>query len=273
MEHESFENDAVAAVLNEHFVVDQGRSRGAARRRSRLHDVRAGDDRVRRLADERLADAGAEAVLRRHVFPADVDAGDGRASSTSCSEIARVWRAERSKVSESAEADDRAAAIARAAGAGVGPIPDGRRACQDRRAVPAVVRCAPRRLRRRAEVSAAERAAVSAARARADRGRRRAGDGAATLRAMALGGMRDHVGGGFHRYSVDARLARPAFREDAVRPGAARARVSSKPRRCPAIRSTSSCGGHAPLRHARDDRQDGGFLLGRGRRQRAAGAR
>src|ERR1051326_6206223 len=25
-----------------------------------------------------------------------------------------------------------------------------------------------------------------------------------TLRAMALGGMRDHVGGGFHRYSVDA---------------------------------------------------------------------
>ena len=25
-----------------------------------------------------------------------------------------------------------------------------------------------------------------------------------TLRAMAIGGMRDHVGGGFHRYSVDA---------------------------------------------------------------------
>ncbi len=46
-----------------------------------------------------------------------------------------------------------------------------------------------------------------------------------TLRAMALGGMRDHIGGGFHRYSVDARLARAAFREDALRPGAARARV------------------------------------------------
>ena len=44
-----------------------------------------------------------------------------------------------------------------------------------------------------------------------------------TLRAMALGGMRDHIGGGFHRYSVDARLARAALREDAVRPGAARA--------------------------------------------------
>jgi uncharacterized protein YyaL (SSP411 family) len=33
----------------------------------------------------------------------------------------------------------------------------------------------------------------------------------ATLRAMALGGMRDHVGGGFHRYSVDAAWRVPHF--------------------------------------------------------------
>ena len=58
-----------------------------------------------------------------------------------------------------------------------------------------------------------------------------------TLRAMALGGMRDHIGGGFHRYSVDARLAGAALREDALRPGAARAGAISKRRRCPAIRS------------------------------------
>jgi len=32
-----------------------------------------------------------------------------------------------------------------------------------------------------------------------------------TLRAMALGGMRDHVGGGFHRYSVDAEWRGPHF--------------------------------------------------------------
>ena len=32
-----------------------------------------------------------------------------------------------------------------------------------------------------------------------------------TLRAMALGGMRDHVGGGFHRYSVDAMWRVPHF--------------------------------------------------------------
>jgi uncharacterized protein len=34
---------------------------------------------------------------------------------------------------------------------------------------------------------------------------------AATLRAMALGGMRDHVGGGFHRYSVDREWRVPHF--------------------------------------------------------------
>ena len=34
---------------------------------------------------------------------------------------------------------------------------------------------------------------------------------AATLRAMALGGMRDHIGGGFHRYSVDAQWRVPHF--------------------------------------------------------------
>ncbi len=33
----------------------------------------------------------------------------------------------------------------------------------------------------------------------------------ATLRAMALGGMRDHLGGGFHRYSVDAERRDPHF--------------------------------------------------------------
>ena len=34
---------------------------------------------------------------------------------------------------------------------------------------------------------------------------------AKTLQPMALGGMRDHVGGGFHRYSVDANWRVPHF--------------------------------------------------------------
>ena len=32
-----------------------------------------------------------------------------------------------------------------------------------------------------------------------------------TLRAMAMGGMRDHIGGGFHRYSVDGSWRVPHF--------------------------------------------------------------
>ena len=38
-----------------------------------------------------------------------------------------------------------------------------------------------------------------------------------TLDHMAAGGLFDHLGGGFHRYSVDARWLVPAFREDALR--------------------------------------------------------
>ena len=42
---------------------------------------------------------------------------------------------------------------------------------------------------------------------------------------MASGGIYDHLGGGFARYSVDERVAGAALREDALRPGAARPRL------------------------------------------------
>ena len=58
-----------------------------------------------------------------------------------------------------------------------------------------------------------------------------------TLRAMALGGMRDHIGGGFHRYSVDAAWRVPHF-EKMLYDQAQLVLASSKRRRCPAIRST-----------------------------------
>ena len=82
MERESFENEGVAQGPERSVHLDQGRSRGAAGRRSRLHDVRAGDHRLRRLADERVADAGSAAVFRRHLFPAGGAVGAARASST-----------------------------------------------------------------------------------------------------------------------------------------------------------------------------------------------
>ena len=47
--------------------------------------------------------------------------------------------------------------------------------------------------------------------ARTRRRRRRETWRSTTLRAMALGGMRDHVGGGFHRYSVDGAWRVPHF--------------------------------------------------------------
>ena len=50
----------------------------------------------------------------------------------------------------------------------------------------------------------------------------------ATLDGMAAGGMYDLVGGGFHRYSVDAVLARPPLREDALRQRAPRDRVPAR---------------------------------------------
>ena len=75
MEHESFESQEVADALNAELRLDQGRPRGAARRRPRLHDVRPVDHGFRRLADDRVPHAGAEAVLRRHLLPAAVEVG------------------------------------------------------------------------------------------------------------------------------------------------------------------------------------------------------
>ena len=77
---------------------------------------------------------------------------------------------------------------------------------------------------RRAEVPARLDARVPPARAAATR---RVPMVTQTLDAMAAGGMYDLVGGGFHRYSVDARVARAALREDALRQRAARAARTS----------------------------------------------
>ena len=60
-----------------------------------------------------------------------------------------------------------------------------------------------------------------------------------TLDAMAHGGIYDQLGGGFARYSVDERLARPPLREDALRQRAARPRL---PPRLPRARATSATG-------------------------------
>ena len=54
MAHESFEDPDIAAIMNEPLREREGRPRGAARRRRDLHAGGAGDDRPRRLADDRV---------------------------------------------------------------------------------------------------------------------------------------------------------------------------------------------------------------------------
>ena len=107
-----------------------------------------------------------------------------------------------------------------------------------------------------------------------------------TLDAMAAGGMYDLVGGGFHRYSVDERLARPALREDALRQRAAgrgvpprlgRDRRRALPRASPRRRSTTcsaSCclpeGGFASAQDADTDGVEGLTFTWTPERRRAA---
>ena len=94
-----------------------------------------------------------------------------------------------------------------------------------------------------------------------------------TLRAMADGGMRDHVGGGFHRYSVDADWRVPHFEKMLYD----QAQLSLA--YLEAHQATGDSGSrrgrrrHAALRLARDDRPGRRVLLGRGRRQPAARGR
>ena len=158
MEHESFEDPTVAERAQSRFRVHQSRSRGAAGRRSRLHDVRPGDDRRRRLADERLADARSEAVFRRHVFSARRRGGARPGFVDVLTELARAWRDERDEGPALGRDDPRPAQ-----GSDAAPIdaaPDrapvaGPEAIEAGIAVVRPgVRPASRRLRRRAEVSA-----------------------------------------------------------------------------------------------------------------------
>ena len=70
MERESFEDRTTAAVMNESFVcIKVDREERPGRRRD-LHGRRAGDDRPRRLAAERVPHTRRRAVLRRYVLPA-----------------------------------------------------------------------------------------------------------------------------------------------------------------------------------------------------------
>jgi len=209
MEHESFETDAVAAVLNEHFVsikVD----------REERPDV----DRVYMTFVQATTGSGGwpmsvwltpelKPFYGGTYFPPS--SKWGRPGFVDIlKEIARVWKAERGKVVESADAlTMRLRSIDRSSPGSAMPTADALettvkqfRAAFDPRfggfgEAPKFPRPSELLFLLR------EHARTGAADAREMVLR--------TLRAMALGGMRDHIGGGFHRYSVDRAWRVPHF--------------------------------------------------------------
>src|SRR5262245_31944375 len=209
MEHESFENDAVAAILNEHFVsikVD----------REERPDV----DRVYMTFVQATTGSGGwpmsvwltpelKPFYGGTYFPTVLRWGRPGFIDI-LREIARVWTAERGKVEQSAESltgqlmrAERAAQVSDAPGgdALARTVAQFRQAFDPRHGGFGDAPKFPRPsellflLREHARTNDGEALQIVLA----------------TLRAMALGGMRDHIGGGFHRYSVDAAWRVPHF--------------------------------------------------------------
>ena len=208
MEHESFENPAIADVLSRHFVsikVD----------REERPDV----DRVYMTFVQATTGGGGwpmsvwltprlEPFYGGTYFPPE--ARWGRPGFVEIlEEIARVWREEQGKVEQSASAIIGRLQSMRSNGAGT--VPD--ISVLDR----TVGEFASSFDSRRGGFGGAPKFPRPSellfllrehARTRATAPRDMV---LVTLRAMALGGMRDHLGGGFHRYSVDADWRVPHF--------------------------------------------------------------
>jgi uncharacterized protein YyaL (SSP411 family) len=209
MEHESFEHAGIAAFLNEHFVpikVDR--------------EERPDIDRVYMTFVQGTTGAGGwpmsvfltpslKPFFGGTYFPPE--SRWGRPGFLDMiREIARVWQTERGKLEHSAESvteqlrgSVHATLSAEVPGAAVLPrIVEQFHSVFDARhggfgQAPKFPRPSELLFLLREHARTGQESALPMA--------------AATLRAMALGGMRDHVGGGFHRYSVDAMWRVPHF--------------------------------------------------------------
>ena len=212
MERESFENEEIARVLNEHWVsikVDR-------EERPDVDDVYMTAVQLTvgpgGLAAVRVPPSRQEAVLRRDLFPARRPArpsglphgprAAGRPRGASGAPTSRAVAAELAGRSRRGVRASRLAARRK-------PLSPARlgllgaalaRSSTPPTAASAGRRSFPRTSRSRGS-SAGGREATPPRSAMAN----------ATLDAMALGGIRDHLGGGFHRYSTDAEWLLPHF--------------------------------------------------------------
>src|SRR5450759_4935892 len=189
--------------LREH----QGGPRGATGPGRDLHAGRAGPDRVRWVAHERLPDARWPALLWRHIFPEHEapwpsivprrPGGGGRR----LARATRRCRASRKRVGLAARADGPSRRRPRTGGC---RGPGCRGLCPG-----GGVRCGERRLGDADEVPAADGARIPAP----ARGRRRRPGAPArsTLDRMAAGGIHDQLGGGFSRYATEPTWLVPHF--------------------------------------------------------------
>jgi uncharacterized protein len=212
MEHESFENNEIAALLNHHFVsikVD----------REERPDV----DRVYMAFVQATTGAGGWPMsvwltpdLRPFYggtyYPPHGQWGRPGFRDV-LTEIARAWREDRAQILASAgQIVDRLAALSRGDRPSAAPSMPGLDALAS-----TVEQFAGSFDRRRGGFGDAPKFPRPSElffllREHARTGRDDAREMVVTtLRAMALGGMRDHVGGGFHRYSVDGHWRVPHF--------------------------------------------------------------
>ena len=219
MAHESFEDEATAALMNELYVNIKVDREERPDIDTIYQHALALTRRAGRLAADHVPDARRRAVLGRHLFPAGAALWPAGLSAMCCSGIAQIYRDEPDKVTAECRrrcatrwASCRAAEPGRRIAARVAR-PHRRHACCSE------VDTAPGRHRRRAEISRRCRSsscsgAPGSAQRHARVSRRRR---CVTLDRMCQGGIYDHLGGGFARYSIDDALARAAFREDALR--------------------------------------------------------
>ena len=210
MEHESFEDPATAEMLNRDFVpVKLDREERPDVDRVYMTFVQATTGR-RGLADERMADPGPAAVLRRHLLSTDAAARAAGVQGCAPAKLpepgVRSGRTSKGRPGDCVSARrDRVAWHAAAGQVDASLLDETRRQFEQsfdpQRGGFGDAPKFPRPsellflLREHARTGEDRPAAMVLQ----------------TLRAMAIGGMRDHIGGGFHRYSVDGSWRVPHF--------------------------------------------------------------